>query len=145
MRLSCGYPNPPRYLLYRAPEPLGPFLVGTWEVRDKHANSIEGAEDPKTGTGGSRPHRTFRCFLPVAPPSPWFQFGKIRQIHGAPEYPQLLCVLFLLPFAVVLCLSLSLLSTSPSTYLTLQWQCSALRLPQLSWMLDGDHDETTGV
>ena len=26
-------PNPPRYLLYRVLEPLGPFLVGTWEVR----------------------------------------------------------------------------------------------------------------
>ena len=26
-------PSPPRYLLYRVLEPLGPYIVGTWEVR----------------------------------------------------------------------------------------------------------------
>ena len=27
------FPNPPRCLLYRVLEPLGPFIVGTWGVR----------------------------------------------------------------------------------------------------------------
>ena len=26
------FPPPPRYLLYRVLEPLGPYIVGTWEV-----------------------------------------------------------------------------------------------------------------
>ena len=28
-------PQPPRYLLYRVLEPLGPYIVGTWAVRGR--------------------------------------------------------------------------------------------------------------
>ena len=35
--MDCGFlvPLPPRYLLYRVLEPLGPYIVGTWRVRGR--------------------------------------------------------------------------------------------------------------
>ena len=32
-RQSRSFPSPPKYLLYRALEPPGPYIVGTWRVR----------------------------------------------------------------------------------------------------------------
>ena len=42
------FPQPPRYLLYRVLGPLGPYIVGTWEVRVWEHHEVNHPQDHST-------------------------------------------------------------------------------------------------